>query len=109
MTNATSTTSNALSTTRGASVDCVSAFLLIMIMNRTMAAKGSYLPSYGGLTVSPAMLNPFSPLCYPRSTLRRTGRAVSGTQGLPRRATALNCKSSLRMTATTETLPGLPR
>ena len=39
MTNATSTTSNALSTTRGASVDCVSAFLLIMIMNRTMAVQ----------------------------------------------------------------------
>ena len=32
-----------------------------------------------------------------------------GTQGVPRRATAFNCSSSLRMTATTATLPGFPR
>ena len=32
-----------------------------------------------------------------------------GSQGVPRRATAFNCSSSLRMTATTATLPGFPR
>ena len=32
-----------------------------------------------------------------------------GTQGVPRRANALSCNSSLRITATKAKLPGFPR
>ena len=39
----------------------------------------------------------------------RTTGWRSGCQGVPRRATALSCSSSLRMMATSATLPGLPR
>ena len=35
--------------------------------------------------------------------------SVFGTQGVPRRATALSMSSSLRITATNATLPGFPR
>ena len=34
--------------------------------------------------------------------------AVSGTHGVPRRARAFSCNSSLRITATNATLPGFP-
>ena len=34
---------------------------------------------------------------------------VEGTHGVPRRARAFSCNSSLRITATRATLPGFPR
>ena len=35
--------------------------------------------------------------------------AANGTHGVPRRARAFSCNSSLRITATKATLPGFPR
>ena len=37
------------------------------------------------------------------------GYRACGTQGVPLRATPLSCSRILRITATTEMLPGLPR